>query len=165
MNFYSSGKSCHESIQSLLASDRSRYEKEYLVEYQGISGSIDVYDKRYNIPIEFKTPRSPDPPKKPYDYNVSQLKAYMAMLGADCGRLQYQMIANKTDEYAYMTFWLHMNRREREDKLRDLKMKFETLTNAVENNDPSLEEGVYDDPALKWLCYSCPYLDPCQKMR
>ena len=34
-----------------------RFEVEKYVEYEGIEGSVDVYDKKKNEPLEFKTAR------------------------------------------------------------------------------------------------------------
>ncbi len=58
VNMYSSGKSTHEAIQKLFMSNRIRFEVEKYVEYEGIQGSIDIYDKKRNEPLEFKSLRA-----------------------------------------------------------------------------------------------------------
>src|SRR5687767_7612935 len=55
LNMYSSGRAIHEAIQILFMSNRGRFEKEKYVEYCNIIGSVDIYDQKKNIPIEFKT--------------------------------------------------------------------------------------------------------------
>ena len=55
VNMYSSGKSMHEAIQILFMSNRMRFEVEKYVEHEGIVGSIDIFDKATNQPLEFKT--------------------------------------------------------------------------------------------------------------
>ncbi len=167
MNMYSSGKSGHETIQSLLASDRGRFEKEYLVEYKGMTGSVDVYDKRLNIPIEFKTPRSSGLIREAYDYNVIQIKTYMSMLGASCGIIIYQLIANKDkdEETDYQGFWIHMTTKEHLEHLELMLARLENLETAIAVEEPAIADAVYDNPKLKWLCNGCPYLEPCQQMR
>lgn len=58
LNVYSSGRAVHEAVQFLFRSIRNRFEIEKYVEYKDIEGSVDIYDKKKNIPIEFKTVRS-----------------------------------------------------------------------------------------------------------
>src|SRR6266568_3424797 len=58
LNMYSSGRAVHEAVQSLFNSNQRRFEKEKYVEYNDIEGSIDIFDKKKNTPIEFKTLRS-----------------------------------------------------------------------------------------------------------
>jgi len=57
LNMYSSGRAVHEAVQWLFMSNPGRYEKEKYVEYNDIEGSIDIFDKKRNTPIEFKTLR------------------------------------------------------------------------------------------------------------
>jgi CRISPR/Cas system-associated exonuclease Cas4 (RecB family) len=163
MNLYSSGKGIHEIIQSLLASDRGRFEKEYLVYHNGMSGSVDVYDKRYNIPLEFKTPRNGFALKEPHSYNVMQLKTYMSILGADCGCIIYQYLVAKNVNF--QCFWVHLTPTEREEHLNMMFTRFENLQEAIDAQEPAIADGIYNDPELSWLCNGCPYLEPCEQMR
>lgn len=163
MNLYSSGKSIHETIQSLIASDRGRFEKEHLVFYKGLSGAVDVYDKRYNIPMEYKTPRKDGPLTEAADYNLEQLKTYMAILDSQYGYLQYQFIIGKKIDYQH--FFITMTKQERKDQLELMLSKLSNLEVGVEAGQPVLTDGVYDNPALKWLCKDCPYREPCEQMR
>jgi hypothetical protein len=57
LNMYSSGRAVHEAVQWLFMSNPGRYEKEKYVEHNDIEGSIDIFDKKRNTPIEFKTLR------------------------------------------------------------------------------------------------------------
>lgn len=163
MNLYSSGKSIHETKQALIASDRGRFEKEHLVLYQGLSGSVDVYDKRYNIPMEYKTPRKDGPLAEPASYNLEQLKTYMAMLGSQYGYLQLQFIVGKKVDYQH--FWVEMTANEREQQLEVMLARLQNLEEGVNNDEPAMTEGVWDDPSKSWLCRDCPYKEPCEGMR
>lgn len=163
MNLYSSGKSIHETKQALIASDRGRFEKEYLVVYEGLSGSVDVYDKRYNIPMEYKTPRKDGPLAEPASYNLEQLKTYMAMLNSQYGYLQLQFIVGKNVDYQH--FWIEMTEQERKDKLELMLSRLENIETAVRLEEPAAADAVYNNPKLKWLCYDCPYLQECEQMR
>src|SRR5438445_6389838 len=50
LNMYSSGRAVHEALQYLLMSNPRRFEKEKYVEYNDIEGSIDIFDKKRNVP-------------------------------------------------------------------------------------------------------------------
>lgn len=88
---YSSGKAMHEAIQLLFLSDKRTIEKEKYIEYDDIQGSVDIYDRRRNTPLEFKTTRASDI-KEPKSFHVEQLKYYMAMLEASEGYVLYQLL-------------------------------------------------------------------------
>src|SRR6266496_5193626 len=78
LNMYSSGRAVHEAVQSLFNSNQRRFEKEKYVEYNDIEGSIDIFDKKRNTPVEFKTLRSSSI-DKPKSFQEEQLRYYMAM--------------------------------------------------------------------------------------
>ena len=88
---YSSGKAVHESVQWLFMSNPRRYEKEKYVEYNDIEGSIDIFDKKRNTPIEFKTLRSSNI-EKPKSFQEEQLRYYMAMQSSPIGYMIYQCL-------------------------------------------------------------------------
>src|SRR6476660_5821184 len=58
LNMYSSGKAIHEAVQWLFMSNPGRYDKEKYVNYDGMEGSNNIFEKKTNTPIEFKTLRS-----------------------------------------------------------------------------------------------------------
>ena len=84
VSIYSVGKAVHEAIQLLFLSDKRTFEREKYLEYQDIQGSVDIYDRRRNTPLEFKTTRASDI-KEPKSFHVEQLKYYMAILEAPEG--------------------------------------------------------------------------------
>src|SRR5689334_16500815 len=51
LNMYSSGRAVHEAVQWLFMSNKGRFDKEKYVEYDNIQGSIDIYDKKKNVPL------------------------------------------------------------------------------------------------------------------
>jgi hypothetical protein len=93
VSIYSVGKAIHEAIQLLFLSDKRTFEREKYVEYQDIQGSIDIYDRRRNIPLEFKTSRASDI-REPKSWNVEQLKFYMAILDVPTGYLLYRVYSS-----------------------------------------------------------------------
>ena len=58
---------------SLVTKKHSKKEK--YVEYEDIQGSVDIYDRSRNTPLEFKTTRASDI-KEPKSFHVEQLKLY-----------------------------------------------------------------------------------------
>jgi hypothetical protein len=91
INMYSSEKAMHEAIQRLFMSNRMRFEVEKYVEYAGIQGSIDIYDKKKNEPLEFKSLRAATI-NEPKSFHVEQLMYYMAMLDVPIGQIIYQCL-------------------------------------------------------------------------
>jgi hypothetical protein len=86
--------------------------------YQDIQGSVDIYDRRRNIPLEFKTTRASDI-KEPKSFHVEQLKYYMSILGAEEGYMIYQLLMH-FEETPFKAFRITMNaneRKEQRDKL------------------------------------------------
>ena len=81
VSIYSAGKATHEAVQLLYRSDKRTFEIEKYVEHEDIQGSVDIYDRRRNTPLEFKTTRASDI-KEPKNFHVEQLKYYMSMLGS-----------------------------------------------------------------------------------
>ena len=73
VSIYAVGKATHEAYQSLYRSDRRTFEIEKYVEIEDvglyIQGSVDIYDRKRNIPLEFKTTRSSDI-KEPKKFHV-----------------------------------------------------------------------------------------------
>jgi hypothetical protein len=163
LNMYSSGRAIHEAIQSLFMGNRGRFEKEKYVEYSDIIGSVDIYDQKKNVPIEFKTTRSNNI-IKPKSFHVEQLKYYMAMLNTKTGYVLYQCLMNFGDD-PFKQFQVKMTEKEISDQLNKLKAEMNSLELAQLNRDPSLARHVYFDSELNWLCKECPYSLKCSEMR
>jgi hypothetical protein len=163
LNMYSSGRAIHEAVQWLLMSDPRRFEKEKYVEYDGIEGSIDIYDKKKNTPLEFKSLRSPNI-DKPKGFQEEQLRFYMAMQNSPTGYMIYQCLMHFGSR-PWRIFKVTMTEQERKNQLEKLVREISSLQNAMKTEDPSLARGVYLDKDLKWLCEDCPYLKECEKLR
>jgi CRISPR/Cas system-associated exonuclease Cas4 (RecB family) len=163
VSIYSAGKAIHEAIQWLFLSDKRTFEREKYVEFEDIQGSVDIYDRRRNIPLEFKTTRASDI-KEPKSFHVDQLKYYMSMLGASNGYLIYQLLMH-FGETPFKAFRITMNAQERKDQRDKLVKEVNSLKRAMEAGDPSLASSVYKDPSLNWLCKDCPYLMDCKKIQ
>ena len=114
LNVYSSGKAIHEAIQWLPLSDKRTFEREKYVEHCDIQGSVDIYDRKRNIPLEFKTSRSADI-KEPKNFQVEQLKYYMSILDAQEGYMLYQCLLHFGDK-PFKAFKITMNAQERSDQ-------------------------------------------------
>ena len=163
VSIYSAGKAIHEAIQWLFLSDKRTFEREKYVEFEDIQGSVDIHDRRRNIPLEFKTTRASDI-KEPKSFHVDQLKYYMSMLGASNGYLIYQLLMH-FGETPFKSFKITMNAQERKDQRDKLVKEINSLKRAMEAGDPSLARPVNNDPSLNWLCKDCPYLTDCKKIQ
>jgi hypothetical protein len=160
VNMYSSGKATHEAIQKLFMSNRMRFEVEKYVEHAGIQGSIDIYDKKKNAPLEFKTVRGATV-KEPKSFHVEQLMYYMAMLGVPIGQIIYQCLMQFGNN-PFVSFEVIMTEKERQDQLNKLEQEICSLQHAISMKDPGLARGVFSDAGMNWLCKDCPYAKSCE---
>jgi CRISPR/Cas system-associated exonuclease Cas4 (RecB family) len=163
LNMYSSGRAVHEAVQWLFMSDPRRYEKEKYVEYNDIEGSIDIFDKKRNTPIEFKTLRSSNI-DKPKAFQEEQLRYYMAMQNSPIGYMVYQCLMHFGNS-PWRRFRVTMTEQQRKDQLEKLVREMISLQNAMRAKDPSIARGIYSDNDLNWLCKECPYAKECETMR
>lgn len=163
LNMYSSGKAIHEAIQLLFLSNRGRFEKEKYVEYENIIGSVDIYDQKRRVPIEFKTIRS-STIQKPKSFHVDQLKYYMAMLHSKTGYVLYQCLMHFEDE-PFKIFRFSMSELEQERQLQKLMQEIISLDTAFKLKDPSRARHIFFNKELNWLCGGCPYAIKCKQMR
>jgi CRISPR/Cas system-associated exonuclease Cas4 (RecB family) len=161
VSIYSAGKAIHEAIQLLY--DKRTFEREKYIEYEDIQGSVDIYDRKRNIPLEFKTTRASDI-KEPKSFHVEQLKYYMSILGAEEGYMIYQLLMH-FEETPFKAFRITMNANERKEQRDKLVREINSLKRAMEARDPSLARSVEKDPSLNWLCKDCPYLVNCKKIQ
>jgi CRISPR/Cas system-associated exonuclease Cas4 (RecB family) len=163
VSIYSAGKAIHEAIQWLFLSDKRTFEREKYIEYQDIQGAVDIYDRRRNIPLEFKTTRASDI-REPKSFHVEQLKYYMSILSAKEGYMIYQLLMH-FKETPFKSFRVTMNAQERRNQREKLVKEINSLKKAMEARDPSLARSVEKDPSLNWLCTDCPYLVDCKKIQ
>jgi hypothetical protein len=163
-----SEKVTHQAHQSLYRSDRRMFEIEKYVEIEEagpyIQGSVDIYDRRRNIPLEFRTRRASDS-KEPKKFHVELLKYYMSMLGSNEGYIIYQLLMH-FGETPFKSFRITMNSQERENQRGRLIMRVKFLERGMESGNASLARGVREeDPSLNWLCKDCPYLVDCKRIQ
>jgi hypothetical protein len=163
VSIYSAGKAIHEAIQWLFLSDKRTFEREKYVELEDIQGSIDIYDRKRNTPLEFKTTRASDI-KEPKSFHVDQLKYYMAMIEARQGIVLYQLLMHFGNT-PFKAFPITMNAQERKDQRDKLVKEVNSLKRAMEAGDPSLARSVDKDSSLNWLCKDCPYLIDCKSIQ
>jgi hypothetical protein len=162
VGIYSAGKAIHEALQCMFLSDKRMFEREKYLEYQDIQGSVDLYDRKRNIPIEFKTSRASDL-KEPKTFHVEQLKYYMAMLDALDGYILYQFLLHFGDR-PFKVFRITMGIQERNDQRIKLVREIHALKRAIEAGNPALARSVGEDASLNWLCRECPYIIECKKI-
>jgi hypothetical protein len=162
VSIYSAGKAIHEAVQWLFLSDKRTFEREKYVEFEDIQGSVDIFDRRRNIPVEFKTTRASDI-KEPKSFHVEQLKYYIAMLGASQGIVLYQLLMHFGNT-PFRTFHILMNPQQRKDQRDKLVKEVNSLKRAMEAGDPSLARSVRQDPDLNWMCKDCPYSIECKRI-
>ena|SRR5436309_2127497 len=163
LNMYSSGRAVHEAVQWLFMSNQRRFEKEKYVEYNDIEGSIDIFDKKKNAPLEFKTLRSSNI-DRPKSFQEEQLRYYMAMQNSPVGYMIYQCLLHFGDN-PWRLFKVTMTEQQRTDQLEKLVREIGSMQTAMKAKDPSLARGVYSDTEMMWLCKECPYAKECETMR
>ena len=163
VSIYSAGKAVHEAVQLLFLNDKRTFEREKYIEFEDIQGSVDIYDRRRNIPLEFKTTRASDI-KEPKSFHVDQLKYYMAILEAPEGYMLYQLLMHFGDT-PFKSFKIVMNAQERKEQRHKLVTEIDSLKRALDAGDPSRARPVNNDPSLNWLCKDCPYLKDCKKIQ
>ncbi|MDE1767705.1 MAG: Dna2/Cas4 domain-containing protein, partial [Thaumarchaeota archaeon] len=161
VNFFSSGRAIHDAIQTLANFGKKKFEIEKELEWEGISGHVDLVDTENNIPIECKSARvkTMDAVKPHY---VSQLKAYMAILGSRTGVVLVQLLMH-FDDKPFVEFEITMDDEEINTTKQKLLLDKEIYLMALEKKDPMLARGVVEDPDLNWLCKSCPHFVECLK--
>jgi len=163
LNFFTSGKAIHEALQSLIRKDPDRFELEKEVKLGDIVGHIDIFDKKYHIPIEAKSARikTMTEPKAHY---LKQLEAYMALTNSDTGIILVQCLLNYEDN-PFLEFEHHMTVQQRHEVLLQLESDALQLKAGIMNMQPNLVRHIAYDTTLNWKCRYCPYLKPCEAFR
>ncbi len=160
VNFFTSGRAIHDAIQTLANYEKDRFEIEKEVEFEGMVGHIDLYDKINNIPIECKSTRIKEV-KQPKPFHVDQLKSYMAVTGAKKGIILYQCLMH-FDDKPFCEFEITMNEKERGEQLASMILRRDYYKKALDTKDPFRIEGVMDNKDLSWLCRDCEYNQKCK---
>lgn len=66
----------------------------------------------------------------------------------------------------YRLFPIHMNINDRKVQLEKIRLYSKSVLNAIAAKDPSLVNGVYEEPDMEWICNKlCHYLNDCTKLR
>lgn len=151
-------KHLHSEISYLKSVSLQKY-----VEYEGIQGSIDIYDKKKNEPLEFKTLRAATI-NEPKSFHMEQLMYYMAMLDVPIGQIIYQCLL-QFGTNPFVSFEITMTDKERKNQLEKLKQEIKSLHLAVSTKDPALARGVFSDRGMNWLCKDCPYSKSCERIQ
>jgi len=163
LNFFTSGKAIHEALQSLIRKDPDRFELEKEVKMGDIVGHIDIFDKKYHIPIEAKSARVKTM-TEPKSHYLKQLEAYMALTGSDTGIILVQCLLNY-EENPFVEFEHKMTQEQRQAIVLQLRQDATQLKAGIMNIDPSLVRHIAYDTTLNWKCRYCPYLKPCEAFR
>jgi len=161
LNFFTSGRSIHDTIQTLANHDSKKFEIEKSVEWEGISGHIDLVDTENNIPIECKSARMKEMNVVKPHY-VEQLKAYMAILGSKTGTILVQLLMH-FDDKPFVEFEVTMDDSEIAETKQKLLLKKELYLEALSKKDPMIASGIVNDSSLNWLCKSCNHFAECLK--
>lgn len=159
LNFFTSGRAIHAAIQEL-AQAEPKYDIEREVEFEGIKGTIDLYDSENNIPIECKSTRVKTVTKAK-SFHIEQLKAYMAFTKSTKGFILYQCLLN-FDDKPFVEFEFETTEEENKQTLQILLLKAKDYAKNLEDKTPMLAENVFDNPDMKWLCRDCPYYKKCE---
>jgi len=163
LNFFTSGKAIHEALQSLIRKDPDRFELEKEVKMGDIVGHIDIFDKKYHIPIEAKSARvkTMEEPKAHY---LKQLEAYMTLTDSTKGIILVQCLLNYEDK-PFLEFEHTMTDEQLDATREQLYKDAIQLKSGIMNMDPALVRHINYDLTLNWKCRYCPYAKPCEQMR
>ena len=109
--------------------------------------------------------------KGPYPHHIKQLKAYMAILGAQYGKLLYMILGYpNVKEYfpEYLVTFQYAD--EKKEILQKLKVDAAELQHGIDSKNPALVGHIARDKTFitygrNWLCNSCPYRNQCDTMR
>jgi CRISPR/Cas system-associated exonuclease Cas4 (RecB family) len=166
LNYFILGKSSHEAAQILAKRFPNRFEAEKEVIYEGVQAHVDLYDKVYNVPFEMKTYRGKDP-SAPKAHQLTQVMAYMAMLGASRGYVVF-LLMNNFEEPLFKEFEVTMDAEERKNMLEWIVINAKAFEIAVNHKDAELAPHIYYDSIVnkdQWKCRYCKYQGECSEMR
>lgn len=173
------GKSFHLAIQSIL----TRYPEELEIEKKVIYncsnfydksnirstifvvGKIDLYDRKTQVPLEFKFPTSNEEITEPKSYHLQQLKYYMTMQNSAYGVLLYFPPDHDMQLEVISAFLVSMNDEELYTEHKKLISNALAVHKAIASRDPTQASHVAYDRSLSWLCKTCPYSDKCLSTR
>lgn len=167
MKRFKVGSAVHKEIQAdFKRRDGLRYEIEKKVSLGDLTGSIDIYDNFDDIVYDIKTSTESynkvitEGPKKSY---VNQIASYIAMIDAYCGILFYQFLGENNERQIHLEFKVSLTQ---EQKTRWKEMLIEKTKNykqALEQKNPNLTDGCYNDVELVHICKNwCPFSTSCQ---
>jgi len=163
LNFFTSGKAIHASLQSLIKKYPERFEIEKEVWFGDLVAHIDIFDNEKQIPIEAKSARVKTM-TTPKPHNLKQLEAYMSLTDSDTGIILYQCLLHFEDK-PFVEFEHVMTKEERIQTLHKLFIDADLLKKGIEAKDPSVVRHIAYDNDYNWLCRSCPYAQECLAMR
>jgi hypothetical protein len=121
------------------------FEREKYLEYQDIHGSVDIYNRRRNVPIEFKTSRTDI--NEPKSFHIEQLKYHMTMLNASDGYMLYQCLYHFGNKL-FKDFRITMSSSKRADQRKKLVDEINSLKKGLDARDLSLAREISNDIGL-----------------
>lgn len=173
LGYFTTGEGVHGIFQKLMCEaypDRYEgYPYEKSVNFNGISGHIDLYDKIDRVPIELKTVNSGtvDYPKV---HHLNQIKMYMAMLDVPVGKVIYQFFewykqAIKTGG-PWREWTITMSDAERMALKLQMIKDSSGFMEALVLKDPSRARHIMNDPDLSvWKCKKyCSWYKQCKEI-
>lgn len=167
LGFFTSGAAIGIAIQAL-ATSYPHYKAEHEVIFEGLQAHVDLYDSKNNIPIECKSFNGSDM-AEPKPHYVSQLKAYMAMLGAEKGIILVQLLQHFKSKNGgagkpFKTWEISMTKEQiLEERVRLMK-EVVGFKEALMRRDPSKARHVMNDKELYWKCGYCAFKKRCEEM-
>jgi len=172
------GKALHLAIQSILTRYSEEFEIEKKVIYNCsnfydksitqsifIVGKIDLYDRKIQVPLEFKFPTLNGEITEPKPYHLQQLKYYMAMQNSTYGVLLYFPPEHDMQLHLISAFVVSVNDEELYTEHENLISNALTVHNAIASHDPAKASHIAYDRSLSWLCKTCPYSKECLSIR
>lgn len=172
LNMFTSGKAIEQAVVELCKEFPDEFEFQKTGYWNGITYSIDVWNKANNYPIEIKSYRgkSMDKPKPHY---IDQLEAYMALTHSDYGEILVQCLLHFDGDEgdAWLEFEHHMGPEDRTQVLAKLSKDAAKLKMGLEYKNPAFvrhiayEPSFIDKRGVNWTCKKCHWLEQCTEMR
>lgn len=164
------GQGLHRLIQKKLKqSDPERYEIELPVEFKDfIYGSIDVYDKGFDVVIDIKEKTvNGSWDERPFSSQEEQLRNLMVMKNTTKGVIVLVLL---NEHPTIKKFDYLMTEEQKKRQLMKLEEDATSFLNAKNSKDPRIAKHVFFDGNLNWLCHKkknnewCPYYWKCMTM-
>ena len=175
-NYFLDGEAIDEKMRSIFKDivKEGDFDTDAHIEYGPIIARPDLVDNARKTVIELKSTDPTTTDYLPKEHNLRQLQGYMALMDLEDGVLWYHIISRKQDDNLWKEYHTKMNSLSRSEMRSMLLLRALDWEKAYDEKAPLSLPGVYDDPALSWMCRGdwneeteqynyCAYVEQCAK--